>query len=486
MKQKVIGIPELSRQSKAVILFALALLFFFNNGDTVLLSTAAPTILTDIGGMEVYALIFSIKMLTNAVCMLLCGKLSDKLGRRNVILFGILCVLVGYLGCGFSKNIIMMIVFRGITGCGSGFSLGLAYTIMGDLFTGKSHAKAYMVSLIASGIAMVGGPILGGVLVAYLPWHWAFWILVPLAAISFLVIFFKCPNYQFDSDLVPMDTVGMILYTTGMTLLLTVLTTAGSFWKWKSTPIITMIIIFAVLLVSFVLHERKTDERSAILPVNLLSSKVVMGSAVGQLCMTLNSLCLLTYIPYYMQSVMGASSVTSGYALSIVYIITTVGGLIILQKIGSTQKYRFWGRFTVYGEGITLVILLVFLKPTIPVKLLYLLLVCYAIMASIEGSAFIMAVQASLGAQKMAQGTSIMTFVQAFASVLGTAVGGAIINSQQDFAKGIYNVFVFAAGITIAGAILYTLLMPKDSVIHEMQEADNNLDQEAESQDGES
>lgn len=469
-KNIIHGIPELSKQSKGIILFALALLFFFNNGDTILLSTAAPTILADIGGLEVYALIFSVKMLTNAVCMMLCGKLSDKLGRRNIILMGVLFVLVGYLGSGFSANITMMIVFRAITGCGSGFSLGLAYTMLGDLFSGKAHSTAYTVSIVAQAVAMVGGPILGGVLVTHLPWQWAFWILVPLAIISFILIFLKVPNYRFDSEQVRMDTRGMILYTAGMTILLTLLSTAGTFWKWASVKSLIMIIAFAVLFILFAVNEHKTDERSAILPVKLLSNRVIVGSACGQLCMTLNSLCLMTYIPYYMQGAMGISSVSSGYTLAMIYSVCTIGGVIILRKIGTTQKYRFWGRFTVYGEGIALVLLLIFLKPTMSPVVLNVILFIYAAMASIESSAFIMTVQASLGPKRMGAGTSIITFVQAFASVLGTAVGGAILNTSADFAGGMYNVFIFAAIITVIGAILYTVIMPKNSEILRIRE----------------
>jgi MFS family permease len=472
------GVPVLNRRSKGIILFSFALLFFFNNGDTILLSTAAPTILKKIGGIELYAMIFSVKMLTNAVCMLLCGKLSDKFGRRNILLLGILCVLTGYLGSGFSKNIMALIIFRGITGAGSGFSLGLAYTIMGDLFQGKSHASAYMVQVTAAGIAMVGGPILGGILSARLPWPWVFWILVPLAAAAFVLILINCPNYRFDTKDTKTDTKGMIYYTISMTLLLMLLSAAGTFWKWKDIKSVILIFLCAVFLVLFVLNEHRTPEESAILPVTLLSNRVVIGSVIGQLCMTLNSLCLLTYIPYYMQGAMGTSSVTSGYTLAIVYAASTIGGLVILRRMGIKQNFRFWGRFTVFGESGALILLLIFLKPDMSPLILDCIMLLYGILAAIEGSAFIMTVQKCLGPRRMGAGTSIITFVQAFASVLGTAVGGTIINSNADFIIGIYRVFLFACVITIIGCILYLVFMPSDQEIfriHEQEmEKENN------------
>lgn len=470
MKTNVIyGVPELNGKRKSLILFALALLFFFNNGDTILLSTAAPTILADIGGMELYAMIFSVKMLTNAVCMLLCGKLSDRFGRRNILLIGIACVLLGYIGSGFSTSITSLIIFRGVTGCGSGFSLGLGYTMMGDLFKGKSHSTAYIVQVTSAGIAMVGGPILGGVLVAHLPWHWAFWILVPLAAISFIIICSLCPNYRFETNSQKTDVGGMVLYTIGMTLLLTVLSTAGTFWKWISVPSVILLILFMIFFVIFITHELHTDEHIAVLPVSLLTNRVVFGSVIGQLCMTLNSLCLLTYIPYYMQSAMGTSSVVSGYTLAIVYAASTIGGVVILRRMGVGQRFRFWGRFTVLGECISLIVVLILLKPTMPPMLLNILMLIYGLLASVESSAFIMTVQKCLAPSKMGVGTSIITFVQAFASVLGTAVGGALINGSADFVTGLYHVFLFAAIITVIGCILYFIIMPSNEKILQMQ-----------------
>lgn len=467
-KVKVYGVPDLTKKQKGLILVALALVFFFNNGDTSLLSAAAPTILADIGGSNLYALIFSAKMLTNAVFMMLCGKLSDKFGRRNVMVFGIALIFAGYLGGGFSANMAQMIVWRAITGVGSGLSFGLGYTILGDLFSGASYGAAYIVQICASAAACIGGPMLGGVLATYLPWHWCFWVLVPLTVITFILLLAVCPNYRLDTAQTKLDRSGMILFALGMSTLLFALSVAGSFFAWTSPIIIGSFVVAAVLLVLFFWHEAKTDRRVAVFPVSLMKNRGMSVSCVGQLCMTLNSLCLLTYIPYFIQSGMGHSASTSGNVLATIYAASTIGGIFITRQLGKNSNYGFWARFTVLGESLGLILVVVLLKPSMPLTLLIAICIIYGLFASVEGTAFIMTSQSTLSPAQMAAGTSCITFIQALASLLGSAVGGTIINSSADFVSGIHNVFLFAAIITVVGAVVVTILMPGKARIEQI------------------
>ena len=469
-KTQVYGVPELKSSQKGIILFALALVFFFNNGDTSLLSSAAPTILADIGGTEMFALLFSVKMLTNAVFMLLSGKLSDKFGRRNVMLVGLCLIFAGYLGGGFSGTISIMIAWRAVTGIGSGLSFGLGYIVLGDLFQGSSYAGAYMVQMIASAGALIGGPILGGVLVTCLPWNWAFWSLVPITVIAIILLVIFCPNYKIDSPDRKLDVFGMIFFALAMSLLLFVLSVAGSFFAWSDPLMVVCLVLSAVLFIVFFAHERKVDIHCAILPVKLFKNRAVGISTIGQLCMTLNSLCLLTYIPYFIQTAMGQPATISGYILSLIYIVSTVVGLFITRSLGKDMKYGFWSRFTVVGEAIALVLVCTLLSPTISLYVLAALMVIYGLFAAVEGTVFIMSAQVSMSPSMMAVGTSCLTFVQATASCLGSAVGGTIINSSADFVSGMVNVFIFAAVITVIGAAIVCWKMPDKQYMEEMRQ----------------
>ena len=89
MKEKSMGVPELSR-AKMITLTLCFFLVFFIASDTLILSTASVSILNDLGGQQHYSLIFSIRGITIAVTCMLCGRLIDRMGRRNMLLFGLL------------------------------------------------------------------------------------------------------------------------------------------------------------------------------------------------------------------------------------------------------------------------------------------------------------------------------------------------------------------------------------------------------------
>ena len=453
------GIPELNKSQGIWVLIALGVLFFYNNGDTSMLSAAAPQILAQLGGTELYSLVFSIKMLTNAISVMLCGKLSDKFGRRNIVLVGTALVLIGYVFSGLVVSMPELILARGITGIGSGLSLGVAYTMLGDLFKGKRHATAYMAYMIALGVAMICGPLLGGVLISILPWAWTFWSLVPITLFAFVVIAKIIPNYKVDAEGSKFDSTGAVLFTLACSALLTMLSTVGTYFAWTDPFTITLLVMSVALFAAFFIHEHKTDDSIAIMPVSLMKRRSYLLLCVGQLCLTLNTLCLQTYVPYFMQGVLGTTSTQSGLSISLINICTVTGSMIIIGYIGKTQRYVLFAKLTTICEAVAVILVMLFLKPGIGLGLLYLLMCVYGVSASAEGSIFIMTAQNDLSEDKMAVGTSGLTFVQGTAALIGTAVGGAIINLSNSLAIGIHNVFIFAAIVTVISALLLTAFL---------------------------
>lgn len=460
MEEKI----SLAKGKKTCLLIAIAFMFFFNNGDTSLLSAAAPAILVTLHGTEYYALIFSVKMLSTAIFMLLCGRLSDKFGRRSVLLAGLVLVGAGYVGGGFAPSIFQLIIWRALTGIGCGLSLGIGYTIIGDLFSGRAYASAYMVQMVGCSVALIAGPSIGGFIVAYAPWQWVFWAIVPLVALTIVLFALSCPNYKV-AEKSSLDSGGMILFGLSMSIILFILSIGGNIAAWSDPLILLSAAVALVLVALFFIHERRTDTGIAVLPVSLFSNRTIGVSAVGQLCMTLNSLCLLTYIPYYVQSVMGRSSTDSGSLVSVIYAVSTLGGLLITRRLGISRKYSLWSRITVLGESLALLLLVLFLRPDSSLELLFVLVAIYGAFASVEGTVFIMTTQCSLDAEHMAVGTSCITFVQAMASTLGSAIGGAIINSQAELSKGIMNVFIFALAVTVFGAVIVCAFLPGKNTV---------------------
>jgi MFS family permease len=170
--------------------------------EATVTSTAMPTIVGALQGLEHYAWVASIYLLASTLTMPLYGRVSDLLGRKRVLLFAIGLFSVGSLLASFSSSMLQLIVFRGIQGLGAGGIMPVVLTILGDIFTLQERAKIQGAFSAVWGTASLAGPALGAFLVntthfapyvpaalrPYLGWPTIFWVNLPLAAIAVIVL----------------------------------------------------------------------------------------------------------------------------------------------------------------------------------------------------------------------------------------------------------------------------------------------------------
>lgn len=153
MKEKSMGVPELSR-AKMITLTLCFFLVFFIASDTLILSTASVSILNDLGGQQHYSLIFSIRGITIAVTCMLCGRLIDRMGRRNMLLFGLLIGLLSNVLGATAPNMLVLVVSRALYGLGYGFINAAVMIMINELF-GKKSGYGYLITLIGYGVGNV-------------------------------------------------------------------------------------------------------------------------------------------------------------------------------------------------------------------------------------------------------------------------------------------------------------------------------------------
>ena len=311
-------IPELTSGKKLGIIIAIFISQFFNNGDTMMMSTATPSILADLGGFEFYSLMFTAKTLTACVGFLLAGKVADKFGRRLSMQVSCLLVLVGYVLSAMAGNMTVMIISRGISGIGAGIGLSLCYIIIGDLFENQAYARVYIVVTVACSIACIAGGPLGGAITSVFGWNTVFWMLAPLPLISGVCVTVCMPNYAIDAPDTKFDTLGCVLFIIATSALIVFLSVAGNFASVTSPSMLLCLAVFLVLGIWFFKHESSIDENRCIFPVRLMKNRRYWVSTVGQFCMSFNSICLISYLPYFIQSDMGLSATTSGYCTSVI------------------------------------------------------------------------------------------------------------------------------------------------------------------------
>src|SRR5712664_1266234 len=143
--------------------------------DASIVGTAGPTIITDLGGLSLYAWVFSVYVLAQTISMPLLGKLSDIYGRKRFFLAGLLVFIAGSMLSGASENILELIAFRALQGLGSGafFTVGLA--IVGASVKPEQRSRVLGITGSVFGLGAIMGPTVGSYLVQTVGWRWIFY-----------------------------------------------------------------------------------------------------------------------------------------------------------------------------------------------------------------------------------------------------------------------------------------------------------------------
>ena len=147
-----------------------------------------PSVVADLGGLELYGWVGALYMLAMTVTIPIHGKLADLWGRKPVILVGIVTFLVGSMACGVAPSMGALICARVVQGIGAGGVQPIAMTIVGDMFPPKERAKMQGVFGAVWGVAAIVGPIFGGLIVRALSWRWVFYFNVPFGLLAITVL----------------------------------------------------------------------------------------------------------------------------------------------------------------------------------------------------------------------------------------------------------------------------------------------------------
>jgi len=337
---------ELSPKRKLAIMIAILAAMFFAAINQTIVSTAMPRIIAVLEGMDYYTWVITIYMLTSTIATILVGKLSDIYGRKPFLLGGILFFLVGAFLCGFSQDILQLIVYRGIQGVGAGIIMSTAFTAVGDLFSPRERGRWSGVMMSAFGFSSVIGPALGGWLVDHMDWHWLFWIFLPLGVLAFFLILALFPKTaRRESEKI--DWFGSLFLSLTIIALLLGFSWAGSRYAWDSPEILGLFAAAVVFGVIFVLIEKKAA--SPVLPLSLFRNDIVTISNVIGFLMNAGMMGALIYISFFVQGVEGIAPTYAGYVTIPMSVSMVIMSTIIGQYITKTGKYK---RYALIGMPI--------------------------------------------------------------------------------------------------------------------------------------
>jgi EmrB/QacA subfamily drug resistance transporter len=294
--------------------------------DATIVSTSMPTIVAKLGGLELYSWVFSIYMLTSALTTPIFGKLADLFNHRTLMLVGIAIFVTGSTLCGAAQSMEMMVLFRAIQGLGGGAIYALAFIIVGVLFPPDQRGR--MQGIISSiwGIASILGPLAGGIIVEYWNWRWIFFVNLPITAIASALIAIGIKEGSAARKIPELDIKGAGTLLAGLLLLFYALAESAHTAQPLNPQTIGIIAGAGIILVLFFMIERRT--REPIIPLDLFSLGLFTASTAVATLASMGVFGAVSYLPLYLQGVLGLSASRAGLILLLLSLGWTAGSLL--------------------------------------------------------------------------------------------------------------------------------------------------------------
>ncbi|HTG72065.1 MAG TPA: MDR family MFS transporter [Candidatus Udaeobacter sp.] len=415
-----------SANKRGLLIIGLLIAMLFAALDGTIVGTAMPTIIREMGGLELMAWLTTAYMLTSTTIVPIAGKLADLLGRKLVYVSGIIIFIIGSALCGVAGNIEQLIIFRAIQGLGGGIMMPMAMIIIGDLFTGKQRAKWQGVFAAVFGLSSVLGPQVGGWIVDSWNWRWVFYINLPVGVLAAVFIAISLSGKKAEGR-VKFDWAGIFTMIVGVVSLLLGLSLGGSEFDWLSWQIIGLFVLAAISLTLFVRIESTTEE--PILPVKLFKDKTfTMINGIG-FFMSLGMFGAIMFVPLFMQWIVGISASESGTVMMPMMV-----SMMIFSVIGGQVVYKIGVRLQL-AIGMIVVAVAFFLLTTLDATTDKLTASSFMVILGI-GIGLVMplltlVLQESYPKSQLGVVTSSSTFFRQIGGTFGMTLLGAVMNMQS-------------------------------------------------------
>jgi EmrB/QacA subfamily drug resistance transporter len=396
--------------------------------DQTIVSTALPTIVGDLGGLDHLSWVVTAYLLTTTASTPLYGKLSDIYGRRLMFQSAIVIFVVGSVLCGLSQDMLQLIVFRGIQGVGAGGLMAMAFAIIGDIVSPRERGRytGYLGAVFA--VASVAGPLLGGFFVDNLTWRWVFYVNVPIG-IAALVITSSVLRLPFARQDHEIDFVGAGLLVAGVSTLLLGLVWGGSEYPWGSPVIVGLLVGSVVLTAVFLWWEIRTPE--PILPLRLFRGRVFSGGVALSFLLGGAMFGAIVFLPLFLQVATGATATNSGLLLLPLMAGLMTTSILSGRVIAKTGHYRRW---PIAGMGIAAVgmYLLSTMEPdtTRVASSLYMLVVGVGLGMVMQ--VLVLAVQNAADFKDLGVATSSVNFFRSLGGSFGVSIFGVLFATLLD------------------------------------------------------
>jgi len=423
--------PLARRKRKTATLGVMLVIFLFAI-DATIVSTAMPTIVAKLGGLELYSWVFSIYMLTSALTTPIFGKLADLFSRRRLMLVGIAIFVIGSTLCGAAQSMEALVLSRAVQGLGGGAIYALSFIVVGVLFPPQERAKMQGIISGIWGVAAILGPLAGGLIVEHWDWRWAFFVNLPVAALAIGLIVGGLKETGPERRAHKLDIAGTLTLLSALMILFYALSHSAHSRQPLNAELAGMIALAAVFLAVFYFIERRAVE--PIIPLDLFNLSLFKTSAAVATLASMGVFGAISYLPLYLQGVTGLTASRAGMVLLFLSVAWTVGSLIAGQALNRVG-YR-----AVAAAGMVLLTvgygLFVVFKSELNV---FWVAVSGTLIGTGMGMAnltTLVAVQNSVSAQRIGVATSTIMLFRTFGGAFAVSLMGTVLLNQMQLGLG--------------------------------------------------
>ncbi|OGO01661.1 MAG: MFS transporter [Chloroflexi bacterium RBG_13_52_14] len=428
MAVRPVGLRALPRRQLLITFAGVMLAMFLSSLDQTVVGTALPQIITDLGGFAHYTWVATAYMITSTIAMPITGKLTDMYGRKWFYIAGISIFMLGSLLCGLSQTMTQIIFFRGLQGLGAGVMMANAFIVVGDLFPPSERGKYQGLVAGVFGLSSIIGPTLGGFITDNISWHWVFWVNIPLGVLILGLFVFFFPNLRPSEVKHKIDYPGMITLILAVVTTMLALTWGGVEYPWLSAEIIGMFAFSAVMIVLFVIIERRSAE--PIIPMWIFKNRIISLSIFIIFITGFGMFGGIVFIPLFFQGVLGQSATASGSFLTPMMLGMVAGSVIsgqMLSRAGGHYKLMGIVGLAIMAVGM---LLLSWMSAETSNARAVANIVVIGFGLGVTMPLYIIAIQNAIPYSVLGIATSSAAFFRSIGGAFGLAIFGSVMNNR--------------------------------------------------------
>lgn len=395
---------------------------------TSVVSSSLPRIISDLhGSQSSFTWVVVATLLTTTVSTPIWGKLADLVDRKNLIQLALIITVLSSAAAGLSHNVEMLIAMRAFQGIGAGGLTALGTVLIADIISPRERGKYMGLMGAVMGVAMIGGPLLGGVLTDGPGWRWNFFVGLPFAVAAIIVLQRTLHLPVLRRRSVTIDYAGALLISAGVTTLLLWVTFAGSKFDWVSWQTAVMVIGALALLTFAVWVESRAAE--PIIPLRLFANRTVVLALVASISVGVALFGTSVFLSQYMQVARGKTPTISGLLMIPMILGQLISSTISGRIVSRTGRYR-----TLMITGATTLAIGLGLMGTIRYDTSFVLVGVYMFVLGVGVGALmqnlVLAAQNTLEIQDVGSGTATVAFFRTLGGAVGVSALGAVLGSR--------------------------------------------------------